>query len=100
MTAMTEAESLDTDAGITVAESFGAEELVKVSSGDKSFGSSILECNTRWSTVVNGVRYYGNARFLGASSFGTADASEDTSEKREETTKERNRRLLMQDRSF
>ena len=28
MTAMTEAESLDTDAGITVAESFGAEELV------------------------------------------------------------------------
>ena len=100
MTAMTEAESLDTDTGITVAESFGAEKLVKVSFGDKSFGSSILECDTRWSTVVNGVRYYGNARFLGASSFGTADASEDTSEKREETTKERNRRLLMQDRSF
>ena len=100
MTAMTEAESLETDTGMTVVKSLGADELIKESFGDKSFGSSVLECDTGWSTVVNGVRYFGNAMFQGASSFGTADASEDTSEEREETTKERNRRLLMQDRSI
>ena len=51
-----------------------------------------------WTNVVNETRYFGNARPEGNSSFlDDIDAKEGTPEQDEETTKERNRRLLMQE---
>ena len=75
-----------------------AEELAKESPGDESFSSSVLESDARWSIVVNGVRYFGNERPGDMSSFGIANSSENAPAEHVETTKERNRRLLMKDR--
>ena len=67
-----------------------------ISSGGNSRGVSM-----DWTMVVNGTRYVGNSRPMRNSSFlRIADAKEDSSELIGETTKERNRRLLIQERTF
>ena len=71
--------------------------------GDSSTSSdgNLGDENLNWTSVVNGTRYVGNFRPTGNSSFPEiADAKEDSSELIGETTKERNRRLLIQERIF
>jgi len=64
-----------------------------------SSGGNSRDESLDWTAVVNGTRYVGNSRLAGNSSFpGIADAKEDSSELTGETTKERNRRLLAQER--
>ena len=60
--------------------------------------TSICGCKTRWSMVVNGVQYFGCTKPKGSLSFGNAGTDEDTLLTHMESVKERNRRLLLQDR--
>ena len=97
-TVTTEEETLDTDTVATTAESLGSETLTKETLEDELCDTSICGCKTRWSMVVNGVQYFGCAKPKGSLSFGNADADEDTFLTHMESVKERNRRLLLQDR--
>ena len=77
---------------MTVEGSLGADS--NISSEGNSVGAGLV-----WSMTVNGTRYVGHSRPTGNSSFlNIADGKEDCSELLVETTKERNRRLLVQER--
>ena len=63
-----------------------------------SFTSSgMLECGANWCTVVNGTRYVGHMR-SGRSSVSKLEMEESVVDSPQETKKERNRRLLKEDR--
>ena len=61
---------------------------------------TICGCNVKWATTVNGVKYYSCARPKSPLAFDVAEANEDLPGSDEETIKERNGRLLRQDRNF
>ena len=98
-TVATETESLDTNPFAIAAESLRSEMTAKEPLDDGSFSVTICGCEAKWATVVNGVRYYGCARPKSSSSFEIADVNEDPPGTHGETIKERNRRLLLQDRT-
>jgi len=80
------------------------EDMTTISSmeGDSSAssGGNHRHASMDWTVVVNGMRYIGNSRPRGNSSFSEiAESKEDSSAPIGETTKERNRRLLIQERA-
>ena len=89
----------------TIVDSFGADSI-NPSDGNsscastRSLGVTICGCNAKWATTVNGVQYYSCARPKSSLFLDIVDVNEDPSRSDGETTKERNRRLLLQDRTF
>ena len=97
-TVMTDEETWDTDTVTTMAESLGSETIIKEPLDNGLRDLTTCGCKTRWSIVVNGVQYFGCAKPKGSLPFRNADADEDAPGTHVETIKERNRRLLLEDR--